>query len=81
MSRHVKMFESFIRENENAPLFSIHDKEPGDEVQIGDKTVKIVEFLTWIKDKEAACRSFKGEVDGKPVTVRYEETADSYVIQ
>jgi hypothetical protein len=84
MARYVKMFEHFVKETETStsmPGFSIHDRQPGDEIEIGDTTVKIVEFLTWVKDKEAICKSFKGEVDGKPVIVRYEDTADSYVIQ
>jgi hypothetical protein len=74
----IKNFISFINEDltdlikgkEDQKPFSIHDKKPGDVVNVDFKEVVIVKFLAWRKDKNATCTRFDGKLgNGTPVTV------------
>ena len=74
----IKNFISFINEDltdlikgkEDQKPFSIHDKKPGDVVNVDYKEVVIVKFLAWGKDKNATCTRFDGKLgNGTPVTV------------
>ena len=74
----IKDFSSFLNEalkdlikgKEDQKPFSIHDKKPGDVVNVDFKEVVILKFLTWTKDKNATCTRFDGKLgDGTPVTV------------
>lgn len=74
----IKNFISFINEDlkdlmkgkEDQKPFSIHDKKPGDVVNVDFKEVVIVKLLAWIKDKNATCTRFDGKLgNGTPVTV------------
>jgi hypothetical protein len=74
----IKNFISFINEDltdlikgkEDQKPFSIHDKKPGDVVNVDFKEVVIVKFLAWAKDKNATCTRFDGKLgNGTPVTV------------
>jgi len=74
----IKNFISFINEDltdlkkgkEDQKPFSIHDKKPGDVVNVDFKEVVIVKFLAWKKDKNATCSRFDGKLgNGTPVTV------------
>jgi len=74
----IKNFISFINEDltdlikgkEDQKPFSIHDKKPGDVVNVDFKDVVIVKFLAWRKDKNATCTRFDGKLgNGTPVTV------------
>ena len=62
-----------------SPVFSIHDKKPGDSIKINGKECEIVEFKTWIKNHDANCTSFIGRIDGKEVEVFYDDSVDGYV--
>ncbi len=74
----IKNFISFINEDltdlikgkEDQKPFSIHDKKPGDVVNVDFKEFVIVKFLAWRKDKNATCTRFDGKLgNGTPVTV------------
>lgn len=74
----IKNFISFINEDltdlikgkEDQKPFSIHDKKPGDVVNVDFKEIVIVKFLAWAKDKNATCTRFDGKLgNGTPVTV------------
>jgi hypothetical protein len=74
----IKNFISFINEDltdlikgkEDQKPFSIHDKKPGEVVNVDFKEVVIVKFLAWRKDKNATCTRFDGKLgNGTPVTV------------
>lgn len=62
-----------------SPAFSIRDKKPGDIIEINGEKCEIVEFKSWIKNKEALCISFVGKIDGKLVDVFYDDGVDGYV--
>jgi len=64
----------------NSPTFSTRDKKPGDIVTVEGKSVTIVEFTSWAKNKEASCITFKGLLeDGTIVNVKYDDGMDGYV--
>jgi hypothetical protein len=79
-------YESFIQAEKtgviNGPSFSIHNKKPGDVIEVEGKEITIVEFLTWVKDEDAKCLSFKGRTpEGKDVTVKYDDGYDGYILK
>lgn len=76
--KHLKSFQ-FLNEG-NGPAFSIHDKKPGDTISVDGKIVKITKHISWVKDKNANCIEFEGEVNGKPVKIKYDDGCDGYVI-
>ena len=61
--------------------FSIHDKKPGDVVEIEGKPVKITKFLSWVKDRDAHCTKFNGEIAGNEVVINYDDDKDEYIIK
>ena len=78
-------YESVVEETPsivNGPAFSIHDKKPGDVVEIEGKEITITKFLSWVKNDEAKCVSFEGRTpEGKVVTVKYDDSYDGYIIK
>lgn len=62
-------------------IFSIHDKETGDVIKVEGKDVILKEPKEWIKDKEANCLRFTGNLNGKPVIVKYDDGYDSYIFE
>jgi hypothetical protein len=85
MERILK-FRDFLNEgiisdtrNIQSPAFSIHDKKPGDVIEINGDECEIVKFKSWIKNGEALCISFIGKIDGRLVDVFYDEGVDGYV--
>ena len=77
--RHLKLYEDY--NTLNVPLFSIHDKKPGDKVKIGDKEVEIIRFAGWIKNHKATCLAFDAKLGDKQVRVKYDDGCDGYIIQ
>lgn len=83
--KHIKLYEEFIHKlNESA--FSIRDTKEGDVVQVEGRDVIITKFLSWVKNKQALCRSFEGRFkDGNtndtniPVTCTYNDKKGGYV--
>lgn len=74
----IKSYRAFLNEDFSSDPtktvaqkpFSIHDKKPGDVVNVDDKEVVIIKFLAWAKDKGATCTRFDGKLgNGSPVTV------------
>lgn len=79
-------YESFMQAEKptiiNGPTFSIHHKKPGNVVEVEGQEITIVEFLSWTKNEEASCLSFKGRTsEGKEVTVKYDDGCDGYIIK
>jgi myo-inositol-1-phosphate synthase len=77
----ILKYTDYINEKAiNSPAFSIHDYNVGDTVEVEGKKVKIVEYLTWIKDRKASCMSFRGELEnGGEVMVKYDDGVDGYI--
>lgn len=64
----------------NGPAFSIRDKNPGDVINVEGLPVTITKFTSWVKNKQADCISFVGELeDGTEVNVKYDDGVDGYV--
>lgn len=78
--KHIFEYENY--NTLNSPAFSIRDVKVGDFVDIGGRKVKIIEFTSWIKNKEAKCMSFIGELEnGEVKNFRYDDGVDGYVIK
>ena len=68
------------RQVTNSPAFSIREKNPGDVIEVEGVPVKITEFTSWIKNKEAKCITFNGELeDGTEIKDKYDDGSDGYV--
>ena len=65
----------------NQPAFSIHDVTPDFEVDVMGKMVKNVKPLSWVKNKEASCMQFEGELDGMPCKCKYDDGRDAYIFE
>ena len=55
--------ESIVETNQ--PAFSIHDVTPEFEIDVMGKMVKNIKPSSWVKNGEASCITFEGEVDGR----------------
>jgi hypothetical protein len=65
----------------NQPTFSKHDVTPDFKIDVMGKMVTNVKPLAWTKNREAACISFEGQLDGQPCKCRYDDGSDSYVFE
>jgi hypothetical protein len=78
-------YESVVEETPdtvNGPAFSIHDKKPGDVVEVEGRELTIVKFLSWVKNDDAKCITFSARTpEGKNVTVKYDDGYDGYIIK
>jgi len=79
-------YEAFMQAEKpeiiNGPTFSVHDKKAGDVIEVEGQEITIVELLSWTKNEEASCLSFKGRTsEGKEVTVKYDDGCDGYIIK
>ena len=78
-------YESVVEETPsiaNGPAFSIYDKKPGDVVEVEGIEIIIAKFLSWTKNEDAKCVSFQGRTpEGKPITVKYDDSYDGYIIK
>lgn len=62
-------------------IFSIHDKETGDIIKVEGEDVILREPKEWVKNKEANCLRFTGELNGEPVMVKYDDGYDAYIFE
>jgi hypothetical protein len=62
-------------------IFSIHDKNKGDIIKVEGEDVIFKEPKQWVKNKEANCLKFSGELDGKLVDIKYDDTLDVYIFE
>lgn len=65
----------------NQPAFSIHDVTSDFNYDVMGKTVTNIKPLTWVKNGEASCMSFEGEVDGQACKCKYDDGQDGYVFE
>lgn len=82
IKKYLEFLNENIRENNtvNGPAFSIRDTEIGSIIDVEGEPVKITEFTSWTKNKEASCITFRGELeDGTSVNVKYDDGVDGYV--
>ena len=73
--------EDFSPQITSDNIFSIHDKESGDIIKVEGKDVILREPKEWVKNKEANCLRFTGELNGNPVIVKYDDGYDAYIFE
>jgi len=65
----------------NQPAFSIHDITPDFKIDVMGKMVTNVKPTSWIKNGEADCITFEGEIDGEPCKCKYDDGQDAYIFE
>lgn len=65
----------------NQPTFSIHDVTPDFKYDVMGKTVTNIKPTSWVKNGEAACMTFEGEIDGQICKCKYDDGHDGYVFE
>jgi len=71
--------ESIVETNQ--PAFSIHDVTPEFEIDVMGKMVKNIKPSSWVKNGEASCITFEGEVDGRSCKCKYDDGQDAYIFE
>ncbi len=65
----------------NQPTFSIHEVTPDFQIDVMGKLVKNIKPESWVKNRDASCITFYGEVDGKPCKCKYDDGHDAYIFE